>query len=90
VGIAFAILFTIALLSARLAVPAQPSDAWKWLTQRGRRDDVLLALALIPFAGIAFLRFIGVVRDRVGDAEDRFFATVSLGSGLLFAAMLFA
>lgn len=30
------------------------------------------------------------MRDHVGDAEDRFFATVFLGSGLLFVAMLFA
>ena len=33
--------------------------------------------------GIAFLWFIGVIRDRVGDREDRFFATVFLGSGVL-------
>jgi len=53
-----------------------------------RRVDV--ALQLIPFAGIAFLWFIGVLRDRIGEHEDRFFATVFLGSGLLFLAMLFA
>src|SRR6202008_4659142 len=46
-------------------------------------------LNLVPFAGIAFLWFIGVVRDRIGRHEDRFFATVFLGSGLLFVAMLF-
>jgi hypothetical protein len=44
----------------------------------------------VPFAGIAFLWFIGVLRDRLGELEDRFFATVFLGSGLLFLAMLFA
>ncbi len=48
-----------------------------------------IALNLLPFAGIAFLWFIGVVRDRLGEGEDRFFATVFLGSGLLFVAMLF-
>ena len=56
------------------------------------RDDgstVEIGLNLIPFAGIAFLWFIGVIRDRVGEREDRFFATVFLGSGLLFVAMLF-
>ena len=31
-----------------------------------------------------------MIRDRVGQREDRFFATVFLGSGLLFVAMLFA
>jgi hypothetical protein len=30
-----------------------------------------------------------VIRDRIGRHEDRFFATVLLGSGLLFVAMLF-
>ena len=30
-----------------------------------------------------------MVRDRLGELEDRFFATVFLGSGLLFLAMLF-
>ena len=50
---------------------------------------MILALNLLPFAGIAFLWFIGVVRDRIGQGEDRFFATVFLGSGLLFIAMLF-
>ena len=49
-----------------------------------------LALNIIPFAGIAFLWFMGVLRDRFGQQEDRFFATVFLGSGLLFLAMLFA
>ena len=47
-------------------------------------------MALLPFAGIAFLWFLGVIRDRLGDREDKFFATVLLGSGLLFVAMLFA
>jgi hypothetical protein len=44
----------------------------------------------VPFAGVAFLWFIGVLRDRLGQREDRFFATVFFGSALLFLAMLFA
>ena len=44
---------------------------------------------LRPFSGIAFLWFIGVVRHRLGNLEDRFFATVFLGSGLLYVAMMF-
>ena len=47
------------------------------------------SLHLVPFAGIAFLWFIGVVRDQLGNVEDRLFSTVFLGSGLLFLAMLF-
>ena len=88
-GIAFSVLFTIALVSVRTAVPADPSDAGRWLSDSSRRDAVLFALGLVPFAGIAFLWFVGVLRDRVGEAEDRFFATVFLGSGLLFVSMLF-
>jgi len=43
----------------------------------------------MPFAGICFLWFIGVVRDGMGRYEDRFFASVFLGSGYLFLAMVF-
>ena len=49
-----------------------------------------VALTLVPFSGIAFLWFIGVVRDRLGSMEDQFFSTVFFGSGLLFLAMIFA
>ena len=73
----------------RISVPADPSDAREWLTNAGRRHAVLVAVNLVPFAGIAFLWFIGVIRDRLGAREDRFFATVFLGSGLLFVAMMF-
>jgi hypothetical protein len=88
-GIAFSILFILALLLVRLAIPKDPNDAGQWLTDESRRKLVLIGLGLVPFAGIAFLWFVGVVRDRIGEAEDRFFATVFLGSGLLFVAMLF-
>ena len=53
-------------------------------------NTVALGLNPVPFAGIAFLWFIGVLRDRLGEFEDRFFSTVFLGSGFLFLAMLFA
>jgi hypothetical protein len=88
-GIAFSLLFAVALVLVRTAVPADPDDAEQWLSDGSRHDAVLLGLGLVPFAGIAFLWFIGVVRDRVGEAEDRFFATAFLGGGLLFVGMLF-
>jgi MFS family permease len=71
-----------------VAAPDHPGDV-VWLADPHRRGMVVLALNLVPFAAIAFLWFIGVVRDRIGQREDRFFATVFLGSGLLFVAMLF-
>jgi hypothetical protein len=75
------------LLLIRLSVPADPVESGAWLATR--LSIVLLALNLVPFAGIAFLWFIGVVRDRLGEYEDRFFSTVFLGSGLLFLGMFF-
>ena len=86
-GILFSVLLIIILVLLRLNIPADPRDAGKWFTTDRRLVE--LALTLMPFAGIAFLWFIGVVRDRLGEYEDRFFATVFLGSGLLFLAMLF-
>ncbi len=88
-GIIFSILLTAALVLLRVSVPAHPEVAGSWLTDSRHRAEVAVALNLVPFAGIAFLWFIGVLRDRIGDREDRFFATVFLGSGLLFVAMLF-
>ena len=87
-GIAFSVLLTVALALVRIAVPSDPKTAGDWLADGGRRKAVAVALNLLPFAGIAFLWFIGVVRDRIGEGEDRLFATVFLGSGLLFVAML--
>ena len=89
-GIAFAVLLFTVLVLVRLAVPNDPAEAGAWLTDGNRRRAAIVALNLMPFAGIAFLWFIGVVRDRIGAGEDRLFATVFLGSGLLFIAMLFA
>jgi len=88
-GIAFSVLLISSLALLRLSVPADPATAGTWLTGSGRRTAVAIGLNLIPFAGIAFLWFIGVIRDRIGEHEDRFFATVFLGSGLLFVGMLF-
>jgi hypothetical protein len=88
-GIAFSALYAVGLVLIRTVVPADPNDAGQWLTDSGRRGTVLFALGLVPFAGIAFLWFVGVLRDRIGEAEDKYFGTVFLGSGLLFVAMLF-
>ena len=86
-GILFSILLITGVVLLRLSVPDDPLEAGAWLRTRAR--TVALALNLVPFAGIAFLWFMGVLRDRMGEREDRFFATVFLGSGLLFLAMLF-
>ena len=88
-GILFALLLIACLSLITLSAPLDPTSAGTWLTDPSRRGAVATALNLVPFAGIAFLWFVGVMRDRIGDREDKFFATVFLGSGLLFVAMLF-
>jgi hypothetical protein len=87
-GIAFSVLLLAILWLLRRSVPADPLDSGAWIATES--DAVVVALNLVPFAGVAFLWFIGVLRDRLGELEDRFFATVFLGSALLFLAMLFA
>jgi len=87
-GILFSLLLITSLVLIRISIPKDPQDAGNWLSRYS--GTVTFALNLLPFAGIAFLWFIGVVRDRLGENEDRFFATVFLGSGLLFLSMLFA
>jgi len=86
-GILFSGLLIALLLLFLSAVPREALDQGAWLSAGLER--VVLATNLMPFAGVAFLWFIGVVRDRLADAEDRLFATVFLGSGLLFLAMMF-
>ncbi len=88
-GIIFAVLLGTSLVLLRLSVPSDLADLDVARLDTTHRRRILVALTLIPYAGIAFLWFVGVVRDRIGEAEDRFIATVFLGSGLLFLAMLF-
>ncbi len=88
-GIVFSVLFATSVVLLEWALPPGSLDTGSWVEEDARRNAVSLSLQLLPFAGIAFLWFIGVLRDRIGAGEDRFFATVFLGSGLLFVAMFF-
>jgi hypothetical protein len=87
-GIAFSLFMIAIFWLLRRSIPADPLEPGAWLAANTK--TVALALNLVPFAGVAFLWFIGVLRDRLGQQEDRFFATVFFGSALLFLAMLFA
>lgn len=88
-GVVFSLSLGASEVLFRLAIPTTGQEALTFLTNPATRRWFFAALYLVPFAGIAFLWFIGVVRDRMGVLEDRFFASVFLGSGLLFLAMLF-
>ncbi|KOV54370.1 hypothetical protein ADL00_30790 [Streptomyces sp. AS58] len=87
-GVVFAILMAAAIVLVRLALPGG-ADAEEITVDPAQRTAVQTALALLPFAGIAFLWFMGAVREQAGAGEDRFVSTVFLGSGLVFVATLF-
>ena len=86
-GILFALLFSASLVLLRSSVPERLSTETEWMATGYR--GITFALGLMPFAGIAYLWFIGVVRDKLGDYEDRFFTSVFYGSSLLFLGMVF-
>jgi hypothetical protein len=86
-GIIFSLLLITSQVLIRLSIPSDPLASPLEVVRHSK--TVIIALNLLPFAGIAFLWFIAVLRDRLGELEDRFFATVFLGSGLLYVAMLF-
>jgi hypothetical protein len=86
-GVLFAVLFATALVLIRTALPEGAEPGAQWLQPGG--GHLKIAAVTMPFAGIAFLWFMGVVRDGLGRYEDKFFATVFIGSGLLFLAMIF-
>ena len=86
-GIIFSLLMITSMMLIRTSIPANPLEGAKDIVNHSRR--IALALNLMPFAGISFLWFVGVLRDRLGELEDRFFSTVFFGSALLFLAMIF-
>ncbi len=87
-GILFSGLLVASMLLITGVYQVAPDDFnFEWLEKRA--DSISLALSLIPFAGIAFFWFTGVIRDHIGDREDRFFATVFLGSGIAYVVLMF-
>lgn len=87
-GLVFSGILIVVLVLLHSSVPTG-DPVLDWVTDPGRRRAVRIATGLIPFAGISFLWFIGVIRTRIGGLEDKLFATVFLGSGLLFVGLLF-
>ncbi|POX49327.1 hypothetical protein C3489_25150 [Streptomyces sp. Ru71] len=87
-GVVFAVLLATAIVLMRLALPGG-ADGSDMTADAGQRSAVRTALELLPFAGIAFLWFMGALREQAGEHEDRFVSTVFLGSGIVFVATLF-
>ena len=86
-GILSGALFIAAQVLLRIAIPTAKAKSYAWVIENP--GLVTFALSLVPFAGIAFLWFMGVARDRLGRQEDQLFSTVFLGSGLLYLSMTF-
>ena len=91
-GLLFAVLFTTALILLRTQSMVTAGDADLAAMYATGEDTLVLVggLYLAPFSGIMFLWFIAVIRDQLGEHEDRFFATVFFGSGVIFVALMFA
>jgi hypothetical protein len=91
-GVVAAVGWSVVLASMLDAPPLDASDAeineyYLNVTEGLAAAD---GVELLAVATIGFLWFIGVIRNRVGKAEPKLFGTVFLGSGILFAAVLFA
>jgi hypothetical protein len=87
-GILFSLLIITSMILLRTGAITDLAEVdTDWLEERSTAASVILVL--IPFAGIAFLWFTGVMRDLLGALEDKFFATVFLGSGIVLVVMMF-
>jgi hypothetical protein len=87
-GIVFSLLMiTSMILLYRSATATLVDIDREWLESWSGAASVVLIL--VPFAGIAFLWFTGVMRDLMGDLEDKFFSTVFLGSGIILVVMMY-
>ena len=75
-----------------LALPpdltAPDPEITAWYSDAGNRILLTAGLSLSIVAAVSFLWFIAVIRRRIGDREDRFFATVFLGSGIILTVLM--
>ena len=81
-GIVFSVLLTTSVILVRYVAAISPATIDREGLESGA-TAATVAVTLIPFAGLALLWFTGVIRDWVGDREDKFFASLFFGSGIL-------
>ena len=81
-GILFSLLYGTGYTVIQLYIPTISRDSLRISEEEIRL--ISFGLSFLPFAGIAFLWFMGVLRERMGAMEDQFFSTLFLGSGLLY------
>jgi hypothetical protein len=89
-GLVFAVLSFVAflLLNSAPDLSAPDSELTGWYSDDANRSSLTFGLSLSVVSAISFLWFVAVIRRRVGDREDKFFATVFLGSGILLTGVM--
>ncbi len=88
-GIVYSLLTMFSLVQmARFPSLSLPeAELTAWFDDPEHRAWLIAGLGSASVAAIAFLWFIGVIRRRLGDREDQFFATVFFGSGVGYVAV---
>lgn len=88
-GVVYSVLAVVALVIVQSVPPPSSTEAvWnEWIAEASNRAGLVVALSLASISAVAFLWFVAVVRRRIGDREDRFFATVFLGSALVHVSL---
>ena len=87
-GIVYSLLIITVMILTTSAARVRPEEVTRERLETWS-GTFSLVLTMVPFAGIAFLWFTGVIRDRLREREDRFFATIFLGSGIIHVLLLF-
>jgi hypothetical protein len=88
-GIGYSVLAVLALtrMSSYPNLDATEAELTAWFDDDSNQFLLTGALGLASISAILFLWFVAVIRRRLGDREDRFFATVFFGSGIAYVAV---
>ena len=91
-AIVFAVLFVVGFLMVSDSPDGNESNL-KWIryyADSANRRQIVIGVIILTVAAIAFLIFLGVLRERLRRAAtgSEWFATVVFASGLVFVAML--
>jgi hypothetical protein len=87
------VLYSVLTIAALVALSRFPSLALSdeaitaWFDDTEHQATLILGLNLAALSSVAFLWFVAVIRRRLGDREDRFFATVFRGSAIVYVTL---
>jgi len=87
-GIAYSVLAitAIVLLNRTPSLSLSDEALTAWFDEVDNRATLILGLNLAALSSIAFLWFVAVIRRRIGNREDRFFATVFFGASIAYVS----